>query len=192
VTRVAIAVAMAALVVGCSSSGGAAPTPGPDPNLVKAADLAPCPASSLTAVAGGLPDITLPCLAPGRSVHLAGMTGKPTVINVWGSWCEPCQTEEKYLASAYDALKPKARFLGIDIVDSANSALDFDAHVTPPVRFPSVFDENRKAAIALGVTGPPATFFVSAAGKLVGQHLKPYTSAAEITADIRHYLHVSA
>jgi thiol-disulfide isomerase/thioredoxin len=138
-----------------------------------------------------LPDITVPCLGNGPAVHLAGLAGKPTVVNIWGSWCPPCQKEEKYLSSAYNADRGKVRFLGVDVVDEADSALDFVAHVTPPVRFPSVFDADRKVALALGVASPPYTAFVSSTGKIVGTKHGGFASTAEVQSAISRYFHLS-
>lgn len=195
----AAALALLAAVAGCSGGSGSSGSIGPGPGgtgsthaaLVAKAHLRPCPASSATAVSGGLPDVTLPCLGDGPAVHMAGLTGVPTVVNLWGSWCEPCQAEMRYLSSAYDTDRRNVRFLGVDIVDQADSALDFDAHVRPPVRFPSVFDEDRKVAIGLHVDSPPYTVFVSAAGRIVHTHHGAYASTAQVQHDIAAYLHVT-
>jgi thiol-disulfide isomerase/thioredoxin len=122
---------------------------------------------------------------------MAGLTGKPTVVNIWGSWCIPCQKEEKYFASAYSRLKGKVRFLGVDSVDSADSALDFLAHVRPAVHFPSVFDADRKILLGVGRAGPPVTVFLDRSGKIVGKS-SDYTSLNDLYADIANYLHVTA
>jgi len=143
-------------------------------------------------VAGGLPDVTLACLGNGPAVHLAGLTGHPTVVNLWGSWCEPCQAEEKFLSEAYNKTGGHVQFLGVDTIDSADSALDFDAHVTPPVRFPSVSDPDKKVLLALHFQGPPETVFVDTSGRIVHVNRVPYTSTTAITADIATYLHVPA
>jgi thiol-disulfide isomerase/thioredoxin len=119
---------------------------------------------------------------------MAGLTGKPTVVNIWGSWCPPCQAEEEYLSLASDKDRQLVRVLGVDIVDEADSALNFVTHVTPPVHFPSVFDADRKVALALHVLSPPYTVFVSAAGKIVGHHSGPYSSTAQLQADVTRYL----
>jgi cytochrome c biogenesis protein CcmG, thiol:disulfide interchange protein DsbE len=193
------AAALLAVLVGCSSSGTTSTGPGPGgtnpthAQLVAKADLRPCPPSSSTPVSGGLPDITLPCLGDGPQVHLAGLAGTPLVVNIWGSWCPPCQAEMRYLSSAYDADRGKVRFLGVDTVDDVNSALDFDAAVTPPVRFPSVVDENRKVLIDTHLPpSPPITLLISAAGKIVHTEHGAYTSTAAVQSDIAKYLHVSA
>lgn len=192
--RVAIVVALLfATLSACSSSHSIAPGPSPNPSikaLIKAANLDPCPPSSTTPVAGGLPNLTMPCLGNGPAVHLAGLTGKPLVVNIWGSWCEPCQAEETYLSQAYRADRRSVQFLGVDVVDQQDSALDFDAHVSPPVRFPSVFDVDRKVALALHVVSPPFTALVSATGQIVHTKHGGYASTAELQRDIATYLHV--
>jgi cytochrome c biogenesis protein CcmG, thiol:disulfide interchange protein DsbE len=191
----AILTALVVAVAGCATTH-VTTSPGPGgtgatPSEIAAAHLRPCPPSSATAVPGGLPNVTVPCLGDGPAVHMAGLTGAPTVVNVWGSWCPPCQAEEKYLSAAYDKDHARVRFLGVDVVDEADSALNFVSHVEPPVHFPSVFDENRKVALGLHVAAPPYTFFVSAAGRIVGRSAGAYSSTAQVQSDIARYLHVS-
>jgi cytochrome c biogenesis protein CcmG/thiol:disulfide interchange protein DsbE len=159
--------------------------------LIKSAGLAPCPTSSAAGVSGGLPNLTLDCLGTGPAVHLAGLAG-PAVVNVWGSWCGPCQQEAGYLSEVYDADRGKVTFLGIDTEDDPNSALDFGTHVTPPVRYPSVVDPDRKVLIALAkAPGPPETAFIGTSGRVVYIHLGGYDSAAQLRADISRYLGVT-
>ena len=186
------------LLAGCSgTSGRATPSPSFSPNpkhsqLVAAARLDPCPPSQQASVAGGLPDLTLRCLGPGPDVHLSGLVGKPLVLNIWGTWCGPCQAETRYLSSVYDALKPRVRFLGVDTEETnTDSALAFAPHVRPPMRYPSVIDNDK--AVLLGLHGPigvPTTVFVGADGKVVRQVSAPYRSAAALRADISRYLGV--
>lgn len=187
----AVALASVAGCSGASSGGSAHSTPDPDfARLLSAARLAPCPASSPAAVSGGLPDLTLHCLGDGPAVHLAGLKG-PAVVNVWGSWCGPCQKEAGFLSAVARDLRHEVSFLGVDTEDSSDSALDFGIHVNPPVRYPSVVDPDRKVLIALAkAPGPPETAFVGRDGKVVHVHTGGYASAAALRADIATYLHV--
>jgi thiol-disulfide isomerase/thioredoxin len=195
-TRAWLGVVALALAVSTACSSHTAISPGPSggpthAELVAAAHLRACPASSSAVVTGGLPDVTLACLGDGPAVHLAGLTGKPFVVNLWGSWCEPCQAEEKYLSSAYQAVHGKVGFLGVDTVDDPDSALDFDAHVSPPVHFPSVSDPDKKVLTALHFQGPPETVFLDRSGRIVHTNTVPYASTRQVQADIATYLHVS-
>jgi len=194
-----LALATAALLSNaCTSTHKGSPSPvppgpTPQPSLVARADLAPCPPSSTTG-GGGLPDVTLPCLGAGPAVHLSGLRGKPLVVNIWGSWCTPCQRETPYFTRAYDALRSRVRFLGVDDEDDPNSALDFAAHVSPPMRYPSVRDDDKAVLLALQHSGPvavPSTLFVSAAGVIVHRTFAAYTSLPQLRTDIARYLGVS-
>jgi cytochrome c biogenesis protein CcmG, thiol:disulfide interchange protein DsbE len=195
---IAVAALILAAATACTTSHNVSIGPGPDSNpshaqLVATADLAPCPKSSSTTVSGGLPNVTLPCLGNGPEVHMAGLIGMPMVVNIWGSWCGPCQSEMTYMSQAYDADRGRVRFLGVDTVDAADSALDFDAHVRPAVHFPSVFDEDRKVLLDGHLPpSPPVTLLVSAAGKIVHVEHGAYKSTAQLQADIAAYLHVTA
>ena len=47
------------------------------------------------------PDFTLPTVN-GLSVTLSNYRGKPVILNFWGSWCEPCRREKRYLLEVYE------------------------------------------------------------------------------------------
>ena len=199
-TRLAVVVVAAlALLAGCTSTSGGSDQGQPFPNnpdhahLVAVARLEPCPASSGPAGSGGLPDVTLRCLGNGPAVHMASLRGSPTLLNLWGSWCGPCQKETPYLQQAHARLGRSVRFLGVDTEDQADSALDFAAHVRPPMRYPSVLDDNK--AVLLAVHGPsavPMSIFLDASGHIVHVSIESYDSVSAILADVAKYLKVRA
>src|SRR5438270_4172398 len=168
---IAGAAVLAASMSACTgSSGSVGPEPNFSPNpkhreLVARAHLDRCPPSQQASVPGGLPDVTLPCLGGGPAVHLAGLVGKPLVVNIWGSWCGPCQAETRYLSQVYDELRAQVRFLGVDTEDDPKSALDFAPHVSPPMRYPQVVDRDKRLLIALNIpSSVPTSVFVDASG----------------------------
>jgi cytochrome c biogenesis protein CcmG/thiol:disulfide interchange protein DsbE len=193
-----LVIAVLAMAAACNGGGGSpsdvVPTDG-GPNhaqLVAKARLDPCPASSVTKSSGSLPDVTLPCLGDGPAVHLAGLTGAPAVVNIWGSWCGPCQAETPFLSTAYDELKGRMRFLGVDTEDSSDSALDFATHIKPAMHYPSVVDQNKKVLIGLNLASAvPTTVFVDASGRVRHISPGPYRSTKALLADIKRYLGVS-
>jgi len=197
VTRALASLVVLLLAVGCASSPKASVAPDfPKPpsydQLVARAALDPCPASSPAHPPKSLPDLTLPCLGAGPAVHLSGLSGTPTVVNIWGSWCTPCQAETKYLSTVYDAVRGKVRFLGVDTEDDPESALDFAPHVSPPMHYPQVVDKGKRVLIALNLpSAVPTTVFVDATGRVVRVSPGAYHSAAALRADIRRYLGVA-
>jgi thiol-disulfide isomerase/thioredoxin len=114
------------------------------------------------------------------------------VVNIWGSWCRPCQAEAPILNRVYADLGPRLRFLGIDTIDDPNSALDFAARIEPPMRYPSVFDPDKRALIAIGGSnGPPITVFLDASGQIVGRSFGPYRSEEDLRQDLSEFLGIS-
>jgi cytochrome c biogenesis protein CcmG, thiol:disulfide interchange protein DsbE len=189
----AVGAACAACGGGSSSSSVGGPLVTKDPStasLVKAAHLPPCPTSAATAATHGLPDVTLDCLGNGPAVHVAGLTGKPTVVNMWAAWCTECHAELAY----FDALSTHhvVRVLGIDTADTDGNALSFAAKYRPALRYPSVTDPSHTVLTGVKQAELPVTAFVDSAGAVVHVHPGPYDSAAQLRQDVATYLHVTA
>jgi thiol-disulfide isomerase/thioredoxin len=87
---------------------------------------------------------------PARTVSVDDFAGKVVVINVWGQWCGPCRSEVSALQQVYDATKGDGvTLLGIDVRDNnLEAAQDFvkDRKVT----FPSIYDPAMRTMIAFG------------------------------------------
>lgn len=189
----AAAVLVAGAAAACSSAGSGAAGPSADlQRLIRKADLQPCPATSPGSVPGGLPHLVLRCIATGPPVNLAGLRGKPTVVDIYGSWCQPCQREAGYLSTVASSSAGRVRFLGVDFQDYDDSALDFAAHVRPPARYPLVATDDAALILQFTSAGPPVAVFVDSAGKVVGHHVGEYFSARQLRGDIRRYLGVTA
>lgn len=122
----------------------------------------PCPPSNLDArpIAGGLPATVFPCLGPGPEVNLAGLRGKPVVLNVWASWCPPCRKEMPLITDLAADAGDSLVVLGIDVDDDPQAAADFAADAG----LASVIDADSITRVTLGWTGPPVTYFVRADG----------------------------
>ena len=121
----------------------------------------PAPAFSLTPLGGGAP------------VSLEALRGTPLVINFWASWCEPCVAEHAALLEGARRLGDRVRFVGIVYEDKEADAQAFlDARGRAYV---SLLDPGGRTAIAYGIGGVPETYFVNAAGQVVGKHVGPVT-----------------
>ena len=60
------------------------------------------PLGQQSTAATALPDLELPCLGSAGgsapALPLRRLTGTPTVLNLWASWCAPCREELPALA----------------------------------------------------------------------------------------------
>lgn len=166
---------------GQSSGGAAAAAPG-----AADAQLQPCPAPGHTASgSGGVPDLTLACLGGGPDVALTRVTGMPTVVNLWASWCLPCREETPAIARFASAAAGKVRVLGVASGDSSKrTSLSFDA--AAGVHYPSLWDPQMKLREHLGVPGLPVTLLVTAAGKVVWTHAGDVTEQSLAQAVAAH------
>jgi cytochrome c biogenesis protein CcmG, thiol:disulfide interchange protein DsbE len=186
---VAAAGALMTVLTGC---GGGSTGAGPAPTTTVSATLPPvaldpCPDASelLPRPATGddlLPDLELPCLDRGPAVSLRRLGGRPTVVNLWASWCGPCRTEMPEFQEVYLDVKDRVRFLGVDVKDNAR-----DARTTiqlTGVSYPSVVDRDSDVRDALGAVGMPTTYLVSAEGRVV-RTLVGEVSGAELRAALR-------
>ena len=116
------------------------------------------------------------CLGGGREVRLAGLRGRPMMINIWAQWCGPCRDEAPFIAEVANANDSELMILGVDYEDPRpDRAIEF-ARVLA-WRFPQLVDQDKALAGPLQITGPPQTFFVRADGTIAGRHVGPFPSA---------------
>jgi thiol-disulfide isomerase/thioredoxin len=148
---VAAALAVLALLAGCSTSKDAVET-GQDFTFVapggQTAILYDPPASRgvLRALSGES------LLAPGTTTGIETFPGRVVVLNIWGSWCGPCRAEASDLQFvAQQTADDGVSVLGVDVRDDRAAAADFvrDRAIT----YDSVFDPPARTLVAL--TGYP-------------------------------------
>lgn len=188
---VALAVAVAtvvALVVGLS--GSARPPRASDAALaplVRRAQLEPCP-GPLAAPGSPLPALRLPCLDQSGSRDLVGApAGVPTLVNVYGSWCQPCAAEMPLLRELHELAGTKVRLVGIDTEDDPRQALLFAIDLRQ--HWPALRDDDGRVSRAFG-GGAPKTLLVTSSGVLVHVQRGAYLSLAALRADVARYLGV--
>lgn len=124
--------------------------------LTSGTEPTPAPAMALASLDGG-------------AVNLAAVDGRPTVINLWASWCPPCRREMPALARAQDA-HPDVRFLFVNQGEGQakvagwleEAGLEIDnVLLDPAMAVPRHY----------GTAGLPVTLFLGSDGRLAKAHL---------------------
>lgn len=118
-----------------------------------------------------LPEVTLPSLADGRPISLraASATGGPVLVNVFASWCAPCELEAPVLME----LKAKGvKLIGVAYKDAPDNTKAFLERVGDPY-VQRLVDRDGRAGIELGVTGVPETYLVDAKGMILAKYPAP-------------------
>ncbi|MCU1600107.1 MAG: alkyl hydroperoxide reductase/Thiol specific antioxidant/Mal allergen [Frankiales bacterium] len=155
--------------------------------LQEAARLDPCPAG----LGPAFPKLTLSCLGGGPKVALqSAVTGRPTLVNVYGSWCGPCQVEMPILRELYDKSKDKLALVGIDTQEQVPGyGLRFAISVRQ--HWPALLDDERVVGAHFS-PGVPLMLFVDPAGKVVHvEHTSGYKDLSTLEQDVRTYLGVT-
>lgn len=124
-------------------------------------------------VGKALPDLTLPDLAEGRPVGLRdAVGGGPALVNVFASWCAPCEVEAPVLMN----LKAQGvRLVGVAYKDAPAKTAAFLARVGDPYARHLV-DRDGRAGIELGVTGVPETYLVDGRGIILAKYAAPLSA----------------
>jgi len=152
------AAATMALASGCgsSSAGGAA------------AQVTP-PADRPAAV-----PVSVPRLDGPGDLTIGRPGARPTVVNLWASWCGPCK-EEMPAVQRFATATPGVRVVGIAVDDAPDAAREFAREVG--VTFPLGVDSDDGVSDGYGFTGLPTTFLLDKEGRLASTWAGPVTEA---------------
>lgn len=112
------------------------------------------------------PAIEAESLVEGQRVDLASFRGRPTLVNFWGSWCDPCRKE---LPRLVEAERGGTAILGVAVRDSRRRALEMLTEFQ--ATWPSAHDPDEKVARRWGVgSNFPVTYAVDAGGVIRARH----------------------
>lgn len=123
----------------------------------------PAPAFELAALHAGKP-----------ALRSADLQGRVTLLNVWASWCTPCQQEHPLLVD-FAKRQPGVQLIGLNYKDQREAAETWLRRLGDPYHAIG-FDERGKLGIEFGVYGVPETFVIDRQGRIRFKHVGPLTA----------------
>lgn len=92
---------------------------------------------------------------------------KPSLLNVWATWCVSCRVEHAYLN---DLAKKGIQIFGLNYKDDREKANLWLARLGNPYQL-NVFDVDGKLGLNMGVYGAPETYVIDANGIIRYRHV---------------------
>ena len=126
--------------------------------------------------------------ADGSATSLARMKGRPTVVNMWATWCSPCVKE----MPAFDRVArsvSRVQVIGVNVSDTAAAAATFASKLG--IHYPQYTDPDGTLSVAFSVSGLPATAFVDTDGTVLQVHQGALTES-ELRDAIATNFHLTA
>lgn len=112
----------------------------------------------------------------GEAWDSAEVAGDVLVINVWGSWCPPCEAEMPDLRAThahFEETGEPVSFVGLNDRDSVSAALAFETR--HEITYPSLADDGGQTLLQLQGMGNarPSTLILDDEGRLAARVLGP-------------------
>ena len=124
----------------------------------------------------GLPEVALTDLNE-RPVHLASLAGdKPTVVNLWATWCPPCIREMPVLEEAQQRY-PNVNFVFANQGEHPETIRKFLMEQNLNLSH-ILSDRQNRFGRVVGSHGLPTTLFYNAQGHLVDTHMGELSRAS--------------
>lgn len=127
------------------------------------------------------PEFTLTTF-DGQTIGPEQMQGKVVLVNIWASWCKPCEQEAAHLQQAWELYENRedVLFLGLAYVDTEKESLAYLERFN--ITYPNGPDLGTNIFVAFRAQGVPETFVINKLGEVASVKIGPFTSLEEITA----------
>jgi thiol-disulfide isomerase/thioredoxin len=177
-----------AVVVGLRQADDSEPAAGSPPAPLTRAEVSRPLAADAPAKLAALHERVNELVPGGKralDAQLRALRGHPVVVNLWASWCAPCRYELPFFQRQAVRRGAQVAFVGVNSNDSESEARRLAERY--PMPYPSIVDPRLNVAGDLGARGLPVTAFYDARGKRVLVHQGPFTSEAQLAAEIDRY-----
>lgn len=106
-------------------------------------------------------------LNTGATTLAANMDGRPTLMTVWATWCEPCRRELPMLQE-FSESHPEINVVTVNLGDDPASVRSFLDEVG--VTLTSLIDTEGRLTSAMKVASVPSIAMIDADGEVVARH----------------------
>ncbi|RLV50497.1 TlpA family protein disulfide reductase [Nocardioides mangrovicus] len=110
--------------------------------------------------------------------------GRPTVVNIWASWCGPCRQEASTLIKASQKLGSTASFVGINVRNPEGRASGLAYERRFDVTYPSIYDPEGRTLLGMpkGITvyAIPSTIVLDGQGRIAATIVGAVPSALTV------------
>lgn len=107
----------------------------------------------------------------------------PVIINVWGSWCDPCREEIPYLIRL--DREHDVSIIGVDVDEPSKAAGQRFAR-SSGMTWPNLIDTKSESTSLYG-PGVPVTWFIGKSGTVVYKKIGVWKSYQELEAAAKKY-----
>jgi peroxiredoxin len=113
------------------------------------------------------PDYTVYGLAGGDTVRLRDLRGAVVLLNVWATWCGPCEAEMPSMQRLYDEMGPQGLRVVAVSVDQADPAAVRAWVDARDLSFTVLHDPSGRIQQVYQTTGVPESFVVDREGVII-------------------------
>ena len=110
------------------------------------------------------PDTEFVTLDGGTLAFVPSPTGGPFAVNLFASWCAPCEAEHKYISELSEAYP--GQVFGVLYKDTPEAGLAFLEELGNPYARIAL-DPYGQGGLEFGLTGVPETFIISSRGEII-------------------------
>ncbi|MDO3385582.1 DsbE family thiol:disulfide interchange protein [Gilvimarinus sp. SDUM040013] len=102
-----------------------------------------------------------------QSASNEDLKGQVTLLNVWATWCFACKAEHPYLNKLS---QQGVNIVGVNYKDDRNAAKKWLRELHDPYLY-SLYDNEGRLGLELGVTGAPETYLIDSEGVVRYRHI---------------------